>query len=85
MELNQFGKENLNTVIFFVINPHPIFHFYTPLTSSGTRAVQKWKIRAEGNKFGRILLGVRIKFPIEKSYECHIPDEEYAAKINTNF
>ena len=65
------------------MNPFPIIHFYTHLTTSGNHSGTKMEDqgRAEGDKFGR----VHIKFPIGKTYECHISDEEYSAKISASF
>ena len=49
------------------------------MTTSGNQSGTKMKIRAEGGKFDIVLLGVHIKFPIGKTYEYHIFDEEYTA------
>ena len=63
-----------------------IFHFYAPLITSENQS--KRKIRAEGGEFHRVLLGVRIKVPIGKTYKCHISaisNEECTAKNKCKF
>ena len=89
MELNQFGEKNLKQRYIFWFLTHFQFSISTPPWQlQETRTVQKWEIRAKGGKFGRVLLGVRIKFPIGKIYECHISaisDQECTVKIGANF
>ena len=80
MEFNQFGKENVNSVVFFGYEPISNIAFLHPLDNF--RKPERCKIGRLGLKEVNL---ADFKFPIGKTCECHMSDEEYTEKISASF